>query len=403
MNKTKLLLPILIGMILFCTYSCKNDNGIEDYQVNHNLVSSTEARIIAENILDFPVFKPENSSSLKSAKISDQKMIKDSITISDKNDKKSKFFYVFNYEGGGFSIISADKSISPILAYSETGYFDLNELPSGFAYWLDLSAFNIKENRKQNANPSTVLAQEWNQLLQPSGELISSNLALKSAPIDPPPGTTVYTVGPLLQTSWGQGCGYNTFCPVKNGSDPSNCQHAPTGCVPTAMAQVMAYWKYPSNYNWNAMPLSSGNDEIAHLMADIGDAVGTVYDVNQSGTDPAHIVGGFKNSTFHYSSATHSTSYNYNTVKNNLDMYNKWPVILGGNSTVPNHSGYHCWVCDGYKSYVLETGISYLYFHMNWGKDGNYNDVWYYSNNNWPLPNGENFCNNVEMIYNIHP
>lgn len=49
-----------------------------------------------------------------------------------------------------------------------------------------------------------------------------------------------------------------------------NAGKAPTGCVATAMAQIMKYWHKPNSYNWNNMPNNGGSYETQLLMMDIG-------------------------------------------------------------------------------------------------------------------------------------
>ena len=47
-------------------------------------------------------------------------------------------------------------------------------------------------------------------------------------------------MAPFVKTQWGQGAPYNLLTPELNG------KHTPTGCVATAMAQVMKYYNYPA-------------------------------------------------------------------------------------------------------------------------------------------------------------
>ncbi|MEI9934863.1 MAG: C10 family peptidase [Ferruginibacter sp.] len=60
-----------------------------------------------------------------------------------------------------------------------------------------------------------------------------------------------------MPITWGQDCSYNNLCPNSNCSDCS--PEAVTGCVATAMAQVIRYW-HPTNsfnYNYTSMPATS--------------------------------------------------------------------------------------------------------------------------------------------------
>jgi hypothetical protein len=406
---SSLLLIIPIGIALLYVQSCKRDISKDDYVQDDKFVSINEAKTIAENINYSGVFSDSTQkSSLKSSNNLDKKFINDSVTISDKNDKKSHYFYVFNYKSGGFCIISADSRIYPIMAFSDNGKFNtkLDSLPLGLVKWMEASATIIKEVRKQKIKSSAILDQHWASLINPSTIIATSrNSTLKNAPITPPKKTTVYTVGPLLKTNWDQGCGYNSHCPVASDGP---CGYALTGCVATAMAQVMAYWKSPSKYSWSTMPNNSGNDAVAILMRDIGNSVGMGYGGSSSGAQSTNIAGALKN-TFKYSSATYSDSYNYDIVRSNLDNYNPEPVLLGGCSNqstflgIPySWSNCHEWVCDGYKDYNLSSGQGYLYFDMNWGWGSTYNG-WYSFSNDWPLPNGWDFKYADDMVYNIHP
>src|SRR5690606_3185119 len=54
----------------------------------------------------------------------------------------------------------------------------------------------------------------------------------------------IASYGPLLPTTWGQGIGYNNKTEYKACSNYNN-GYAPTGCVATAMSQVLRYYQYP--------------------------------------------------------------------------------------------------------------------------------------------------------------
>jgi len=101
-------------------------------------------------------------------------------------------------------------------------------------------------------------------------------------PTDPPhPAILISTelIPPLLETTWDQDCGYNTYCPTLSGAP---CNHAYTGCTVTAMAQIMKYHNYPNNYNWSLMANGYGTDETARLMGDIFPTV--IFSYNLSGS-----------------------------------------------------------------------------------------------------------------------
>ena len=248
-------------------------------------------------------------------------------------------------------------------------------------------------------------------------EISSSPASSRRLAPPPPPcvtgDTTIAVAGPLLQTQWGQGWPYNFLCPYDINSYAGD-NYDFTGCVATAMAQVMYYWHYPANYYWSAMPLNynsaynaAGNQSVSQLMADIGFGVGINYTSTESSAYANNVPFTFK-SYFGYSSATIDNYYNssytsYNTVISNLD--HGWPVLLSGD----NGSDGHEWVCDGYmeSQYTdCEAGISevFLMFDMNWGWDGQSNG--YFGFNYWNvLVNGTSFYwqYNLQMTHEIHP
>lgn len=415
-----LLLIITIGMVLLYVQSCKRDvNKYDDYVYvkDDKFVGIDEANEIASNVNKSDiVLSSVEKNSLKSAKYVGKRQIHDSLTISDK--QKMPYFYVFNYSLGGFTIISADRRLMPILAYVDSSSLRLDSLPSGLILWLEAYAHLIQNLRKTNAKQSTIVAQVYSSMTCLPTEQ-------KAATSNCPPPTVTYshTVGPLTKTTWYQDCAYNTYCPILSGGP---CGHAWTGCSTTAIAQVMYYWKYPKTYNWNAMSLTYGNDAVAKLMGDIfplvitptiigGILISKNYDNGGSGCpNDYNITHAFLNN-FHYSSAslegyvngiTENGGYNYEDVVTNLNLNE--PVILGaydnyvnilGLYSYPSGDG-HTWVCDGYSSVQYSNGYGFLMFDMNWGWGGAYNG--WYGYDGWSSANG-NYSFFPDMIFNIHP
>lgn len=119
-------------------------------------------------------------------------------------------FYVFNAEGqGGFVIVSADNRTTPVLGYADQGTLDMANLPVNARQWLEGYAKEI-------------------QALGADVQTSKKPRRVIGAP-----------VAPLVTARWDQSAPYNNQCP-KDGTDRSV-----TGCVATAMAQVMYYHKWP--------------------------------------------------------------------------------------------------------------------------------------------------------------
>ena len=204
--------------------------------------------------------------------------------------------HLFNIDGGGFVITSADDRMQPILAYSRTANFSF-PIPDNLNYWLECYDSQI---RTVIEDPSALKHHEWT--------LLASRKCPKA----------VYdtTIGPLLTTTWDQFPYYNNLCP--NGPNGQ----AVTGCVATAMGQVMKYWNWPetgagaysyiddiygpqsadfeaTTYDWEHMPdylnASSSSTEVnavATLLYHCGVAVNMQYGNEVQGSGALHEASG---------------------------------------------------------------------------------------------------------------
>jgi len=133
-------------------------------------------------------------------------------------------FYIFNaVNGNGFVIVSANDNAIPILGYSMENSFQIENMPPNLKYWLE-----GYEQEIQNADYvrcSNEIRSDWGMLL--AGE--------------PLPVKSTTNVTPLLTTHWDQSWPYNLSCPYDYDAEDNTL----TGCVATAMAQVLKYWEYP--------------------------------------------------------------------------------------------------------------------------------------------------------------
>lgn len=186
--------------------------------------------------------------------------------------------------------------------------------------------------------------------------------------------TTTDHVDPLLTTLWNQDEPYNDLCPeYEEGS------RSATGCVATAMAQVMAYWQYPADrFDWsNMLPdydnlqgqaaTAAEKHAVAELMLACGESVQMDYGKSSgANTDqiPAAMAGQFGyNHGARYALRRHM-SYSEWADLLRSELRQGRPVIYRGQSS----SGGHCFVLDGFN----EEG----FFHVNWGWGGKSNG-WY--------------------------
>ena len=132
-------------------------------------------------------------------------------------------YYVFNTNGNqGYVIVSGDNRTTQILGYSDSGSFDPAHVPANMQVWLDNYTQQIAALDKMG-----ITAADWTlRTAQPTRNSIS----------------------PMLTSNWDQATPYWNRCPefmsIENGDTIG--EFAYTGCVATAMAQIMNYYKYPS-------------------------------------------------------------------------------------------------------------------------------------------------------------
>ncbi|MEI6898501.1 MAG: C10 family peptidase [Bacteroidota bacterium] len=319
--------------------------------------------------------------------------------VEGEND--TPFYYVFTINNNGFIIISAEDACYPVLGYSFNSTYSTENQPENFKAWMNKYKEEIKFVIQNTLPANENIRNAW-QSHHISNVNSLDNLLV---PTD---------VAPLLTSNWDQIGPYNLMCPP-DASGPSG--HVLVGCVATAMAQVMYYWRYPmtgqgshcdyhyyngqqycadfgnSTYDWNgaADQPSKTCDPVALISYHAGIAVNMQYGPTASGAYSSDIPIALKN-YFRYSNTTYSQSRtsNYtswtNQIKSDLDA--KRPVIYSGHGP----DGGHCFVCDGYQGTDM--------FHFNWGWSGSSNGYFNINNLN---PGGYTFNSGQEAVFNIQP
>jgi len=264
-------------------------------------------------------------------------------------------FYVFNAEkNGGFVIVSADDRTKPILGYADEGSIDLNNLPENVRWWFNYYA--------------KVIADVQNSGIEPT----------------PDTQTAKSAISPLIKTKWDQSAPYWDDCYFYHPSS-GNYYNCLTGCVATATAQVVNYYKYPKkvkamdayttgSYGFEvpALPATTLNwtnmtdADIAKLNRYCGQSVLMDYSPNGSGAATSYVALALVK-YFNYNKSTHAIhrgGYDANGWEDAIynELAAKNPVIYAGQDR--NGGGGHCFITDGYKN-----GL----FHVNWGWSGSCN------------------------------
>ncbi len=328
--------------------------------------------------------------------------------------------YIFDVNNGaGFVIVSGDDAVTPVLGYSAENKFPTTVSNSEVSYWMDGYNEQISAVIDHQVAATTAIASDWNKLITNTGS-------------DEARGTDV---NPLLRTKWNQdGNGYEDLCPP----------NTPTGCVATAMAQIMKFWNYPTvgvgthsytapapinavqtadfdntTYMWANMPNeltansnSAQRGAVATLMFHCGVSVNMSYNYASAGGSGSYVIssGSPMQNCSEYALKTY---FQYSTDIKGLarsQYANKdaeWIALLkteldGGRPilyTGFGSGGGHAFVFDGYD------GINR--FHINWGWGGS-SDGYFIVNNLAPSVLGTgggagNFNSGQQALTKIMP
>ncbi|MBR3725372.1 MAG: fibronectin type III domain-containing protein, partial [Bacteroidales bacterium] len=281
----------------------------------------------------------------------------------------------------GFVIVSGDDIARPVLGYSSKNRFVTEEMPEHVRSWFEGYEQEIRSAREQGVPQNSFIGSQWSMLENGQDFFDDADVI----------------VSPLVQTQWNQGSYYNDLCP-QNASGT----RAVTGCVATAMAQIMKYWDHPlrgtgshsytssrygtltvdfggADYHWANMPISLNAsstpqqvEAVATLMYHCGVAVNMNYGPSESsayshGSDPS-AEAAFK-TYFNYAPSLYGamkSSYADTVWKRMLitELNEMRPLFYRGEGGY----GGHAFILDGYDIDTL--------FHINWGWGGG-NDGYY--------------------------
>lgn len=259
--------------------------------------------------------------------------------------------YLFQHkEGAGFLILSADDRFAPVLAYSETGSFDSDQMPSGLQYMLEF----------------------YNNEIRSSSPAESDNQAYK---VD-----NAIEVAPLLSSAWGQHDPYNSQLEqIFTGDLSVPYVTPPTGCNATAMAQLMHYHRWPAqgtgkydnvSFDWDNMLDSYLTDyteeqaaAVGTLMKICGESISTIYNRGSSSAYPDAIDRALGDWFDYEKSTLRTLRRGYDPMSEILtaiygELQEGRPIIMAARSDREGHT------------FVLDGCDSDGYFHINWGWEG---------------------------------
>ncbi|HQV73979.1 MAG: thiol protease/hemagglutinin PrtT [Flavobacteriales bacterium] len=281
-------------------------------------------------------------------------------------------YRVFNAGDHGFVMIAGDDVALPVLGYSTESSFPAENLPTNVAKWFEGYKHQLQQVVATTMQALPSVTSEWERLLS-NEQMVDRD---------------VLSVAPLMQTLWDQSPNVNALCP--GGSV--------TGCVATAMAQIMKYHNSPATgvgfhsynapnygtlsanfasttYEWTGMPntVSGPNNAVATLMFHCGVSVdmqyspqvSNAYVISAQTPTPNCAEYAFEtyfgyNTNLHGEQRDNYTEQNWITMLR-ADLDASKPIFYGGFGS----GGGHAFVCDGYDDNNM--------FHFNWGWGGQVN------------------------------
>jgi len=335
------------------------------------------------------------------------------LAYTERSSDGQAVYYVFNVNSkDGFVIISAEDAGHPIIGSSNTGQYVIPTSSNNIGFWMNKRKSEITSMRANKRIASSDVSNEWSMYINNTRNNTHA-------------ATATGVVGPLCNSIWNQPSPFNAMCP--GGSV--------TGCVATAMGQIMKYWSYPdvglgshcyyedtaigdyenygelcatfdtSHYIWSAMldtltskSAAASISEVAKLMYDCGVSVDMDYSPSESGAyvfGPAPSAQNAFVKYFNYDASTIKGAYQSRYSASSWltliegEINAKRPVEYQG--TDANQGG-HTWVCDGYNS---NNDL-----HMNWGWGGQ--DDGFYSPSALDA-DGYDFSEDIGALIGIEP
>lgn len=409
----KVISSLLVAAMALCTNNVKADN-----------ISLSEARSAAAYFMGY--YNGTNDLS------------EDDLTLvyQIQNEKmRIPAAYIFNTGDEGWVMMAGTTTIDPIIGYSAEGSIVMSELPENLVWWLQGYTEMISEIQELDAENDYPDHEVWASL---------KNKTYK--------GSTKDAQHILIQTRWDQGDKtnptYNMYCPT----DTSGRYHAVTGCVATAMAQIIRYFEYPRQakgtafyslrpqfangdpnkylmpaitlrvnfdtmtpFDYSLMPNGptnlSGNvicsaaemREVARLSYYTGVTVKMAYAPDGSGTQSS-LVPAAMNNYFKYKMGTlvarrSTTDRDFvNGIRSMLLDGNV--VYMSGASSIGDgaDAAGHAWVCGGYMQDDTNS------YYMNWGWGGAGNGFFKLGANNMYIRSMHyNFNERLNYIKNMVP
>lgn len=374
---------ILINLfILFFLFSCRSyeleniesiDTPVEN---NSYKVSVDEAKDIALNFME--IFQNTSAVSTRGTRVKVEnieviKVNKAATRSAGIENGMDTLIYAVNFSNNnGFALVGADRRTEPIFGIVDNGSFSTDNIATNpnFAYYLNLAlgkaVYDITNDTVKFAQTRSIDEYE-----------------------------NVYGTAYNLVTKWGQGSPYSIYCPSPH-----------TGCVTTAVAQILSYFPVIGSVNWQDGSSSGSSllhwgaiqtdcmmnnghldisrniqstNEVAHLMRYLGIAFKAEYKSNETSINSKNAINWINDWTS--LNATELKGYSANAIFVAANRFSDKIVFMRGNKGKKKflgitivYTGGHAWVADGAFTATRKSDKQLVnLYHFNWGWDGDKN------------------------------
>ena len=390
---------------LFAIVAC---NEIDrDYSVNvDNSVKSSVYRISEKEALEFlKIAYPGLSSETKShdydrLEIKEIFPVVNDIRTKSSGDVSDTLLYVVNFkDDNGFAILSADRRIPTevlmtgsdgnISGWGNTG--DISDtLQYGGMIGGDGNDFDPYEDFYDEEedeycvggepNPSQVLldlVKDYAAYRMTLSDLNTENDHFIKDPNGDMDGDwfypvdvtcdTILMIPSMIKGLWHQSPPFNNECPGKIFASGN----VPAGCVPIAIASIMTYNAYPTNFSYNGIKMDweqmssktniwNDGSEVSRMVAALVSAIrvktNAIYTNDWTFVWPKNAASALK--SWGYDNVKRIKYYNEDIIIESLKEDK--PVFIAGTDKDPFNG--HAWVIDGYsriyKRYRMKSGVT---------------------------------------------
>lgn len=396
MKFRKIGLPTLIWVLLTVVSGCTPDdidssfaNQKRESADKTNKIELEEALIIADNIFD-----ALNVPSTRAGRFIEQVETIESVkTRTSDSLIPDTLLYLVNYaNNGGFALLAADRRIAPVFAISEEGHMELSDTCNNPGLNLFINSVMDEILCEDCYRP------EIDGIATTPNYIADDNYTFRRK--------TYNVYYPLLtkeQRLLNQSAPFNSYIPKINNQTP------PAGCVPVALATLLSYYKYPTewdnySFDWDAIHEDCKHPDMQKLLYILGkpENLNVNYGVSASSAASINCLKvlrklGYETPDNLIPFDVDSVFYNLKEVRN---IRGAAPIYVEGfridsvNNTTPGHA----WVIDGAlknknsSGYIPQDQLKdYHMFHCIWGWGGTNNGYFRFTTSKGFDPNSNSF------------